>query len=135
MQYDNIDGAVNVLGFISEKPFLCKSGLKIQICLFNLEFSTQINVDMLNLLMMLNFSCFRQKIHFVSKFALENQVYLHNLKVGTSNIGHNVLELYNFTMFQRQSYLKQVKWNLISSITNLVYQLPRDLPHNVRLRI
>ena len=40
MQYDNVDGAVNFLSFISGRPFVCKFGLKIQICLFNLEFST-----------------------------------------------------------------------------------------------
>ena len=43
------------------------------------------------------------------------------------NHGHNILELYNFVL--------QVKRNVISSIANLVYELPHKLPNNLRLRI
>ena len=41
----------------------------------------------------------------------------------------------NFTMFQWRSGSPQVTQNLISSITNLVYQLSHELPNELRCRI
>ena len=38
-------------------------------------------------------------------------------------------------MFWYRSDLTQIKRNLLSSITNLIYELPHDLPNKLRLRI
>ena len=46
------------------------------------------------------------------------------------NPGHNILELYDILVNSRQ-----VKRNLISSIANLVRELPHELPNDLRLRI
>ena len=46
--------------------------------------------------------------------------------VHTYNLGHNILELYN---------VNDIKRNVISSIANLAYELPRKLPNDSRLRI
>ena len=47
------------------------------------------------------------------------------------NLGHNILELYNVLI---QTRLPQVKRNVMSSIANLVYELPDELPNGLRLR-
>ena len=41
----------------------------------------------------------------------------------------------NFFVFYDKSNTPQVKRNFISSITNLVYELPQKLPNNLKLRI
>ena len=41
----------------------------------------------------------------------------------------------NFTKFQNIFHCSQVKQNLILSPRNLIYQLPNDMPNNLRLRI
>ena len=41
----------------------------------------------------------------------------------------------NFTKFQNIFHCSQVKQNLILSLRNLIYQLPNDMPNNLRLRI
>ena len=46
-----------------------------------------------------------------------------------------VIICWNFTVFWYRSASPQVKRNLISSIANLVYELPHELRNNVRLRI
>ena len=48
------------------------------------------------------------------------------------NSGHNILELHNILI---QSHSPQVKQILTSSIVNLVYELPHELPNNLSLRI
>ena len=45
-----------------------------------------------------------------------------------------VIIFLNFTIFQYRTDSPQVKGNLISSIANLVYELPRELQNDVRLR-
>ena len=45
-----------------------------------------------------------------------------------------VIISWNFTIFQYRSDSPQVKGNLISSITNLLYELPHELPNDLRLR-
>ena len=53
----------------------------------------------------------------------------------SDNLSHNIWEHYNVL----QVWLSQVKRSLISSITNLVYELPRqlsrELPNDLRLKI
>ena len=53
----------------------------------------------------------------------------------SDNLGHNICEHYNVL----QVRLSQVKRSLISIITNLVYELPRqlsrELPNDLRLKI
>ena len=46
-----------------------------------------------------------------------------------------VIIFWNFTIFQYRSNSPQVKGNLISSIANLVYELPHELPNDLKLRI
>ena len=41
----------------------------------------------------------------------------------------------NFTKFQNIFHCSQVKQNLILSLRNLIYQLPNDMPNNLRLRV
>ena len=48
------------------------------------------------------------------------------------NLGHNLFELYNILV---QIRLTQVKRNVISSIANLVYELPHELSNDLTLRI
>ena len=47
------------------------------------------------------------------------------------NHGHTILELCN-VLVQTRVNRKQVKRNLISSIANLVYELPRELLNDLR---
>ena len=46
-----------------------------------------------------------------------------------------VIILWNFEIFYYRSDSPQVKQNLISGIANLVFELPHELPNNLRLRI
>ena len=46
-----------------------------------------------------------------------------------------VIIFWNFIVFQYRSQLPQVKQNLIFSITNAEFQLPQELPNNLRFRI
>ena len=46
-----------------------------------------------------------------------------------------VVIFWNFTILQYISDSAQVKRNLITSIAKLVYELPHELPNNLRLRI
>ena len=46
-----------------------------------------------------------------------------------------VIIFWNFTIFWYRSDSSQVKRNLISTIANLVYELPYELPNDLRLRI
>ena len=46
-----------------------------------------------------------------------------------------IIIFWNFTIFQYRSNSPQVKGTLISSIANLVYELPNELPNDFRLRI
>ena len=49
-------------------------------------------------------------------------------------VGHvNGLGLQSW--FQYRFFLSQVKWNLISKVTNFVFELPQELPKYLRLRI
>ena len=45
-----------------------------------------------------------------------------------------VIMFWKFTIFQYRSDSPQVKGNLISSLGNLVYKLPHELPNDLRLR-
>ena len=47
------------------------------------------------------------------------------------NLGHNILELYNVLVQIRLTS----KTKRVSSISNLVYELPHELPNDLRLRI
>ena len=51
-----------------------------------------------------------------------------------NNPGHNVLELFNFSTKYR-SDSPQVKPNLRSSLTKLVYELADEMPNDSRLKI
>ena len=42
---------------------------------------------------------------------------------------------WNVTMFKYRPDSPQVKRNVISSIANMVYELPHELPNDLRLRI
>ena len=46
-----------------------------------------------------------------------------------------VIIFWNFTIFQYSSHSPQSKPNSISSIAKLVYELPPELPNDLRLRI
>ena len=46
-----------------------------------------------------------------------------------------IIIFWNFTIFQYRSDSPQVEGNLISSIANLVYELPHELPNKLRRRI
>ena len=50
----------------------------------------------------------------------------------TYNLGQNILELYNILVKIR---LTTSKTNVVSSIANLVYKLPHELPNELRVRI
>ena len=72
-----------------------------------------------------------QNEHFFRK--LESSLEVQRSKEKFSdNPARNILELYNF---QYGSDSPQVKRNLISSITILVYELRHKLPNDLRLRI
>ena len=75
---------------------------------------------------------FEPNEHFFQKFELSLEVQGAKIKF-SENLGHNILELY--IMFQCRSDSSQVKGNMISSIANLVYELPNDLPNDLRLRM
>ena len=49
------------------------------------------------------------------------------------NLGHNILGLYNVLVQIRLT--TRVKRNVVSSVANLVYELPHKLPNDLRLRI
>ena len=46
-----------------------------------------------------------------------------------------VIIFWNFTIFQYISNSPKIKRNLICSIANLVYELPHELPNDLKLRI
>ena len=46
-----------------------------------------------------------------------------------------VIIFWNVTIFEYRSNSSQIKWNLISSIANLVYELLHELPNDLRLGI
>ena len=46
-----------------------------------------------------------------------------------------VIIFWNFAIFYYKSDSPQIKGNLVSSIANLVYELPHELLHNLGLRI
>ena len=46
-----------------------------------------------------------------------------------------VIIFWNFTMFYERSESPQVKENLISSITNLIYELPHEFSNDLKLTI
>ena len=50
----------------------------------------------------------------------------------SDDLGHNIVELYNVLI---QTRLTTSKMNLLSSIANMVYELPHKLPNDLRLRI
>ena len=52
----------------------------------------------------------------------------------TYNAGHNVLDLFNVLVQVRQVKSKQVNQNLMSNITNFVYELSHELQKDVGLR-
>ena len=45
-----------------------------------------------------------------------------------------VIIFWNFAVFQYRSDSSQVKRNLLSGITNLIYELSHDLPNDLRLK-
>ena len=46
-----------------------------------------------------------------------------------------VIIFWNFAMFYERSESPQVKENLISSITNLIYELPHEFSNDLKLTI
>ena len=52
------------------------------------------------------------------------------IEVYISNLGHDILELYNVL-----AQIRSTKRNAISIIANLVYELPHKLPNDLRLRV
>ena len=78
----------------------------------------------------MRFFRFLLEIPFLGKFGQKKKkikiVNLSGNLVHTYNLGHNILELYN---------VNDIKRNVISSIANLAYELPRKLPNDSRLRI
>ena len=78
----------------------------------------------------MRFFRFLLEIPFLGKFGQKKKkikiVNLSGNLVLTYNLGHNILELYN---------VNDIKRNVISSIANLAYELPRKLPNDSRLRI
>ena len=46
-----------------------------------------------------------------------------------------VIIFWNFTMFYERSESPQVKENLTSSITNLIYELPHEFSNDLKLTI
>ena len=82
-------------------------------------------------------------------FFLIELVFLSNISTFSRNFNHHwkcreqkqnfriieVIIFWNFTIFQYSSDSLQVKRNFISSIANLVYELPHELPNEGRLRI
>ena len=54
------------------------------------------------------------------------------IKIQVYNHGHNILEL--CSVLDRPN-LPQVKRNLLSSTTNLIYDLPQELQNDLRLKI
>ena len=52
------------------------------------------------------------------------------IEVYISNLGHDILELYNVL-----AQIRSTKRNAISIIGNLVYELPHELPNDLRLRV
>ena len=68
---------------------------------------------------------------FGDKFGPKSQNCQFKVKLGTYNLGHNILKFYNVSVPIR---LTTSKGNVISSIRNLVYELPHELPNNLRLK-
>ena len=62
-----------------------------------------------------------ERFHCISKFLIRNTQYFDR------NTAILVIIYWNLKMFQYRSESPQVKRNLISSITNLVYELSNDL--------
>ena len=52
------------------------------------------------------------------------------IEVYIFNLGHDILELYNVL-----AQIRSTKRNAISIIGNLVYELPHELPNDLRLRV
>ena len=51
--------------------------------------------------------------------------------INNYNLGHNILELYVLVEIR----LTKVNRNVVSSIADLVYELPHQLPNDLRFRI
>ena len=51
--------------------------------------------------------------------------------INNYNLGHNILELYVLVEIR----LTKVNRNAVSSIADLVYELPHQLPNDLRFRI
>ena len=62
-------------------------------------------------------------------------LHSHHSRQYTTHATILVIIFWNFTMIQYRSDYPQVKRNVISSIANLVYQLPHDSPNDLRPRI
>ena len=77
----NVD--VHFFCFRLDIPSLGKFGPKTQNCQFKLEFGTQTNLNMQNLVEMFTFSVFKQKHFFGEKFGPKNQNLQLRLKFGT----------------------------------------------------
>ena len=52
--------------------------------------------------------------------------------INNYNLGHNILELYNVLVEIR---LTKVNRNVVSIIADLVYELPHQLPNDLRFKI
>ena len=74
---------------------LGKFGPKNRNCLFKLEFTTQTNSDILNLIWMLTFSVLDQRYPFCANSVQQLQNCLFKLKFGIYNPGHNILKRCN----------------------------------------
>ena len=62
------------------------------------------------------------------------EAYIGGRSLLLSKLRILIIIFWNFTILQYRSDSPQVKRNLISSIANLVYELPHELPNDLRLR-
>ena len=78
------------------------------------------------------------KVTFLSQMSTSSRNLNHHWKCREQKENFQIILVIifcNFTIFQYRSDSPQVKGNLVSSIANLVCELPHELPNDLRFRM
>ena len=112
-----------------EIPFLGKFCPKYQNHRFKLKFGTETNLNMQNSMVMLIFFCLWPEIPFLGKSGPKYQNCKIKLKFDTDSHFHNIFRLF---MFYQIFLSPQVKPCAIITYKHGIYELPHELPNDLR---
>ena len=103
--------------FRLEIPFWDKFGPKLQNCLFKLKFGTETILNLLNLMVILNFSCLDQKYPFWGNLVQKIQNCLFNVEFRTNtnlNMWNSIMMLIFSVLYQK--YPSWKNWSQIIKV-------------------